>query len=146
VPVDQAADRPEVVPSADPGKLHEVSPKEMLVRFALGGSVSIVAGIIAKAVGARIGGVFLAFPAILPATLTIVQEKEGTRKADRNAIGAVLGAVALICFAAVGESQFGRLNSAVVLVLALLAWIGSSLLLYAALAVLRPDDCDQRRD
>lgn len=147
MPTDQATDdRPDVVPSVDLTKLRQVEPKELLVRFALGAAVSIVAAIISKALGARLGGVFLAFPAILPASLTFLQDKEGTRQADRDAIGAVLGGAALVVFAAVGESLFARHNSAVVLVAALGAWTVAVLVFYAALALLRPDDCDKHRD
>ena len=128
------------------GKLREVAPRELLVRFALGATVSIVAGIIAKVIGARIGGVFLAFPAILPASLTIVQSKEGTRRADRNAIGAVLGGAALVVFAVVGETFFTRQNPAAVLFAALGAWLFVSFLFYGLLALVRPDDCDKHGD
>jgi hypothetical protein len=141
-----AAANPDVWPSLDAGKLRKVAPKEVLVRFALGAAVSIMAGIIAKFVGARVGGMFLAFPAILPASLTIVQDKEGTRRADRDAIGAVLGGAALVAFASVGESLFTRQNAAAVLVAALGAWLLVSFLFYGLLAVIRPDDCDKRHD
>jgi hypothetical protein len=146
VDAERAAGNPDVWPSLDVGELRQVAPRELLVRFALGATVSIVAGIIAKFVGARIGGVFLAFPAILPASLTIVQDKEGTRRADRDAIGAVLGGAALVVFATVGESLFTRQNAAAVLVAALGAWLFAGFLFYALLAVVRPDDCDKRCD
>ena len=137
---------PDPIPSFHLDQLRKADPKELLVRFVLGAAVSVVAGIISKAVGARFGGMFLAFPAILPASLTIVQDEEGTRTADRDAIGAVLGGLALVVFAAVGESMFSRYNPAVVLATALGAWIGAALILYTCLALLRPDDCDKRKD
>ena len=68
----------------------------------------------------------LVFPAILPASLTIVRSKEGTRRADRNAIGAVLGGAALVVFAAVGESLLTRRNAAVVLMADLVGWVLAS--------------------
>jgi hypothetical protein len=128
------------------GHLRKVKPRDYLVRFIFGAAVSIAAGIIGKAISPRFGGLFLAFPAILPASLTLLEEKEGTRRADRNAIGAVLGGLALIVFAGVGEAGFGRLPAAVMLLLALAAWIAVSFGLYAVLAVLRPEDCDRNRD
>ena len=128
------------------GGLREVRPREMAVRFALGAVVSVVAGIISHVAGSRLGGVFLAFPAILPASLTILQEKEGTRDADRDAIGAVLGGLGLVVFAAVAESLFVRVNPVIVLGSALLAWTSAVMAFYAVLAVIRPDDCDVRRD
>lgn len=136
----------DVAPSADFAAVTKAAPRELLVRFALGAAASVIAGILAKALDARIGGLFLAFPAILPASLTIVQEKEGTRKADRDGIGAVLGGVALVVFGCVGEELFTRLNAAATLAACLGAWILASGLLYALLALVRPDDCDKRLD
>jgi uncharacterized membrane protein (GlpM family) len=118
----------------------------MAARFLLGALVSIVAAVLSKEVGTRFGGVFLAFPAILPASLTFVERSEGTRKAGRDAIGAVLGGLALVVFATIGESLFTRENSALVLVFALLGWLVAIAVLYVALAVFRPDDCDASKD
>lgn len=128
-----------VAPSVDLRKLGDATAKQMAVRFALGAGVSIVAGIISKAVGARFGGLFLAFPAILPASLTFVEDKENRGMADRDAMGAILGGLALVVFAAVGESMFHRRNSAVVLMLALMAWLVCSFVLYTVMALIRPD-------
>jgi uncharacterized membrane protein (GlpM family) len=129
-----------VKPRVDLRKVRDVKAGEMLIRFVLGATVSVVAAIISLAAGARLGGVFLAFPAILPASLTFVQDKEGTNKADRDAVGAVLGGLALLAFAAVGESMFGRHNGALVLVAALAAWLVSIAILYVAALLLRPDE------
>jgi hypothetical protein len=112
----------------------------------LGALISVSAGILGKTVGARFAGMFLAFPSILPASLTLIQEKEGTRRADRNAIGAVLGGVALVIFAGIGESAFGHLQAFVVLLLALAGWVVASLVLYGVLAFLRPETCDKSKD
>ena len=136
----------EVLPVFEPGEARRANMKEMMVRFALGAAVSILAGIVAKAEGARLGGVFLAFPAILPASLTFVEEEEGTRKASRDAIGAVLGGLALVVFAAVAESTLTRINSILALLAALLGWAAASAVLYAGLAAFRPDDCDISKD
>ncbi len=138
--------KPDVRPGLDLGKLRQVKPAELGVRFALGAAVSIVAGVIGKLVSPRFGGMFLAFPSILPASLTLLQEKEGTRRADRDAIGAVLGALALVVFACVGEAAFGSLPAALVLVLALAGWAVASFALYALLALLRPETCDRQQD
>jgi len=136
----------DVTPSLHPEGLRQIGSRELIVRFCLGAAVSVIAGIIAKAVGARFGGLFLAFPAILPASLTIIQEKGGTRRADRDASGAVLGACGLVVFAVVAESTFTRLNPAVVLVTSLAGWIVACGILYSLLALVRPDDCDKRQD
>lgn len=130
----------------DLGKVRQASPREMATRFALGAAVSIAAGIISKSSGARLGGVFLAFPAILPASLTFVQKKEGTRTADRDAVGAILGGLALVSFATVGESMFGRHVAPLVLLAALAAWLATSLALYAGLVLLSPERCHRKPD
>ena len=62
-----------------------------------------MAGLIAHAYGPEVGGIFLAFPAILPASLTLVARHRGREKAAEEARGAVFGAIALVGFAAVAS-------------------------------------------
>jgi len=138
--------RSPALPTLNPGEIRGLQPKEYLLRFALGAAISIVAGIIGKTVSARFGGAFLAFPSILPASLTLLEGKEGTRRAGRNAIGAVLGSLGLVVFAMIGEAAFGQLNPVVVLLLALAGWTVTSLALYVMLAFLRPESCDRTQD
>ena len=138
--------RANVRPGADLRKLRDVHLHEYAIRFVLGVAVSVTAGILSNAVGTRFGGAFLAFPAILPAGLTLVQKKEGTRTADRNAIGAVLGGVALIAFAGVGEFALGHVESYLAVALQLLTWMVVAFALYALLCVLQPDACDRNQD
>ena len=135
-----------VLPSAQLEKVHDVKAQEYLVRFMLGAVISVGAGLLSKMVGVRFAGAFLAFPAILPASLTLIQDKEGTRRADRNAIGAILGGVALVAFATIGEAAFVHIPPFVTLALAFGGWVFASLGLYALLAFLRPDMCDTRQD
>ncbi len=94
----------------------------------------------------RSGGTLLAFPAILPASLTLIQEEEGTSRADRDAISAIPGAVGLVIFAMVGEATFGRLEPALALALATLGWLVTAFLRYSLLAFLRPGTCDRAKD
>jgi len=70
----------------------------------------------------------------------LIQEKEGIRRADRNALGAVLGSVGLVVFAMVGEATFGRIEPFAALLLALAGWAVTSLVLYGLLAFL-PSPC-----
>ncbi|TMA76496.1 MAG: DUF3147 family protein [Deltaproteobacteria bacterium] len=58
-------------------------------------------GLVAREWGPSAGGLFLAFPAILPASLTLVARHDSRGDAADDARGAVLGAAALIVFAAV---------------------------------------------
>ena len=62
-----------------------------------------------------------AFPAILPATLTLLEQKHGTEDAVHDTRGAVLGAIGLVPFAVVAAVCFGRLIAAFVVALASLA-------------------------
>jgi uncharacterized protein DUF3147 len=83
----------------DWSKLSKSSPPELLIRFVFGGGIALVAAVAGTVFGARFGGLFLAFPAVLPATLTLIEKKEGTTKAWADASGGVLGAIGLAGFA-----------------------------------------------
>lgn len=86
---------------------------ELLLRFVLGGLVTAGAGILAKKLGPGFGGLFLAFPAILVCSVTLVEKHERERKqqkgmyglirgrmaAGADAAGAAMGSVGLIAFA-----------------------------------------------
>src|SRR3981081_3334245 len=79
--------------------------------------------------GAKAGGLFLAFPAVLPATLTLIERKEGTTKAWADASGGALGAVGLAAFALTAFTLL-RWNPVAALLLALMAWALVSVGLY----------------
>lgn len=104
----------------------------MAVRFAFGAAVSTIAGMISATAGPRAGGVFLAFPAILLASLTLVAKEEGLRTARDDARGAALGALGFVAFAVVCAASADVLNGWLVLVLATLAWAVVSLGAYLA--------------
>ncbi|MEU6743858.1 DUF3147 family protein [Streptosporangium sandarakinum] len=84
-----------------PRELGRTRPRDWLIRFAFGVGVSALAGVVATVAGPRFGGLFLAFPAILMASLTLVAKKESVRQARNEARGATFGAVGLFGFAAV---------------------------------------------
>ncbi len=106
------------------------------MRFAFGGAVTAIAGIIAKLYGPQIGGLFLAFPAIFPAAATLVQqhqerEKEragesgvmrGRMAAGADAAGTAMGTVGLMTFAAIVWLWLPNNDSRLVLCVATLAW------------------------
>jgi uncharacterized protein DUF3147 len=93
--------------------LRDTRWSEYLVRFVLGGAMTVVAGLIAARFGAVIGGLFLAFPAIFPASVTLVEkhvrerkENVGIRGAKRgrdaaalDAAGTAVGSIGLAAFA-----------------------------------------------
>lgn len=88
---------------------------EYVVRFVLGGSATVITGLIGTWYGPGIGGLFLAFPAMLCASATLLQSHERRRKKDAgldgqqrgkdaaalDATGAALGSIGLAAFAAV---------------------------------------------
>jgi hypothetical protein len=64
---------------------------EYAIRFVLGGAVTMLAGWIATEWGPMIGGLFLAFPAIFPASATLVEKHECERKENAGLRGAKRG-------------------------------------------------------
>ncbi|HET9847056.1 MAG TPA: DUF3147 family protein [Candidatus Dormibacteraeota bacterium] len=113
----------------DWSKIREVKPSELAIRFAFGIIVALVAGVLGTAVGPKFGGLFLAFPAILPASLTLIEKKEGMTKAWADASGGVLGALGMTAFALTAILLL-RWNPVVGLLLALVAWAVVSVGLY----------------
>jgi Protein of unknown function (DUF3147) len=59
--------QPLMIVQFKPSALGQTRWYEYLVRFLLGGAMTVVAGLIAARFGPVIGGLFLAFPAIFPA-------------------------------------------------------------------------------
>jgi hypothetical protein len=80
---------------------------------------------------------FLAFPAILPASLTLIRRKEGPDAAIHDLDGAIVGAAALGVFALVSAVGLRRFGAALVLPAALATWLGASLIAYAVVELLR---------
>lgn len=99
----------------DPSGLKQTKWHEYLLRFIAGGLTSLVAGMIAQKWGPGIGGLFLAFPAIFPASATLIEKHERQRKQNKglhgeergtdaaaiDALGTAIGSVGLIGFAAI---------------------------------------------
>ena len=103
--------------------LAKVAWWEWVLRFVFGGLVTVGTGIIAHGYGAAIGGLFVAFPAILPASLTLVTSHEGRKQAQQAARGARVGALALIAFAAVTAALVPHHGLLLTLTAATLAWL-----------------------
>ena len=133
-----AVSRPgEPLVGADPSKLSKIQPKDIAVRFGFGAAISLVAGLISLAAGATAGGMFLAFPAILPASLTLIEKKEGTEAALHDLEGTILGAAALGPFALVAGVGLRSASAALVLPAALATWLGASLIAYVVVESVR---------
>jgi hypothetical protein len=113
-------------------KLHE-----WLIRFVAGGAICVIAGLIASAYGPKLGGLFLAFPAIFPAGASLVEAHEkqhkarighdgtmrGRQIAALDAFGAAIGCIGLAGFGMFFWLWTPHASSVVSLVLATLAWL-----------------------
>ena len=117
---------------------------EYSLRFLFGGLISATAGIIAKKFGPEIGGLFLAFPAIFPASATLIEKHErekkerlglkGTKRAAQAvsvaAAGASIGTIGLAAFALVVWKTIPNHSPWLVLLGATLVWMTLSVLLW----------------
>ena len=113
---------------------------EYLIRFAFGSVVTVLAGLVARRYGPEIGGLFLAFPAIFPATATLIEkherqkkERAGKRGTERgreaagvDAAGAAMGSIGLMAFALVVWLRLPASRMSMVLIGATLAWFVTS--------------------
>lgn len=114
------------------------------VRFIFGGLITVAAGLIAKRFGPTVGGLFLAFPAIFPASATLVDKHEkekkaqvglhgrvrGRKAASLDARGSAMGSIGLIAFALIVWQVLGLVSAGVVLSAAVIAWFGVSISLW----------------
>jgi len=129
---------------ADFHAIHDVRSRELVLRFLFGGFVTVVAGLIAEKFGPKIGGLFLAFPAILPASITLVQKhtmrqqrKHGTRSRMRarkaaalDSFGAALGGVGLLTFALTTWQLLPHTPPWLALLVASIGWAASAFLVW----------------
>jgi len=104
---------------------------EYVLRFMFGGAVTVCTGLIARRYGPALGGLFLAFPAILPASLTLVKRHDGRACATDDARGARLGALALAAFAAVIAGTAERWPPVLSLGVATAMWLILAITLWA---------------
>lgn len=116
----------------DIGRLKEARASDYAIRFGFGAAIAIIAGLVSLLFGPKVGGLFLAFPAILPATLTLLEKKEGKTKACADASGGVIGAIGLAVFAVVAALLLRKLSPPLALGAALLAWTLVAIGLYFA--------------
>jgi hypothetical protein len=106
-----------------------------VLRFAVGGAVTVATGLVGKAAGPVIGGLFLSFPATFPVGLVMMERLENRavgpaarghrarRAALAEAVGATVGAVGLSAFALVVWRGSGKAAAATVLAGAGCAWV-----------------------
>jgi membrane protein YqaA with SNARE-associated domain len=125
---------------ADTSKLKQLDWWQFGIRFVLGGLITAVAGILAEKLGPAIGGLFLAFPAIFSASVTLVEKNERENKQKKgltgdergraaamlDAYGAALGSIALMLFAVLIWLQVTRHAPWRVLLEATAVWIAGA--------------------
>jgi hypothetical protein len=130
--------------SVNIGALRRTKWYEYAIRFSLGGTITVIAGLLAKKYGPVFGGLFLAFPAIFPASATLVEKHErqkkqragiaqttrGRQAAALDAAGAVSGSIGLAVFAAVLWKLLPIWNVGAVFVIASIAWLCVSITLW----------------
>jgi uncharacterized membrane protein (GlpM family) len=121
-------------PEARADKVRKAPTRDWIIRFAFGAGVSALAAIVTKVGGPAAGGLFLAFPAILLASLTLVAKEEGAHRAREDARGAALGALGLVGFGIVVWATTPRWPVWVTLVVATIAWAAISGLAYLLIA------------
>jgi hypothetical protein len=128
----------------DPSALKKTRWYEFGIRFLSGGLITAATGIIAKEFGPGVGGLFLAFPAIFPASATLIErhEKEkkeragiigstrGRKAAAVDAAGASIGSIGLLTFALLGKRFLVNHSPWLVLTGATGVWLAISLLLW----------------
>jgi hypothetical protein len=129
-----------MVIKADFSALKRTKWYEYAIRFVLGGLITAIAGMIAKSYGPVIGGLFLAFPAIFPAAVTLIAKHERQKKSERGlsgdrrgrgaaaveSAGAVMGSLGLTVFACITWLFLPGYNPILVLAGAMVAWIAAS--------------------
>jgi hypothetical protein len=117
---------------------------QFALRFLFGGLICVLAGIVAKQYGPGVGGLFMAFPAIFPASATLLENEEkekkeraglhgtirGRKVAGVDAAGAAMGSVGMIVFAAMVWKLLPTYSSPVVMLGATAAWFAVSVLIW----------------
>jgi hypothetical protein len=130
----------------DPSALPKTRWYEFAVRFLFGGLITAITGLIAKKFGPGVGGLFLAFPAIFPASTTLIEKHEkqnqnkeraglhgfvrGRRAAGVDAAGAAIGGVGLLVFAWLVKTLIVSHGTWPALTGATASWAAVSLLLW----------------
>ena len=128
----------------DLSSLRRTRLHEWALRFILGGAATLVAGLLAKYFGPVFGGLFLAFPAIICASATLIEKHERQKKARagfndvvraRQAAGldvggSEFGSVGLAAFALLAWKELPAHSPALILIASALLWLGVSTLLW----------------
>ena len=134
----------QMIVKIDLSSLKSTKPHEYAIRFLFGGLLTVLTGLIAKEYGPAIGGLFLAFPAIFPASVTLIEKHEKQRKrkagyegtnrsrsaASLESAGTSIGALALVFFAFILYRCLPVYSAWLILIIAGLAWLAFSSVLW----------------
>ena len=121
----------------DPSGLKQTKWHEYALRFVAGGSITVLAGMAGRKWGPGVGGLFLAFPAIFPASATLIEKHERKRKQQKgmnggrrgtdaaalDALGAAMGSIGLVAFAGVCWWLISRSAASLALAGATVIWM-----------------------
>lgn len=126
----------------DPERVRVAGWRPLALRFAFGAAMGLIAGVVTLLAGPAVGGVFLASPATLLASLTLVAREEGLHSARDECRGATCGAVGLIAFGLLTALGLGRLRwpATPTLVVATIGWALVSGLCYLVMRALIGDE------
>ncbi len=120
----------------DKRTIRETRWYEYGLRFLFGGAITAATGLLAREFGPVVAGLFLAFPAIFPATATLAEkhakekkQRQGLQGSHRGrevaaleAVGTALGSIALLPFAVVVWLFLPRHQTAIVIAGATCIW------------------------
>jgi hypothetical protein len=123
--------------SLDFSSLKGTHPRDYAIRFIFGGLITLLTGLIAQRYGPSIAGLFLAFPAIFPATATLIEKHERQRKQQVgldgtnrgraavavDAAGTALGTLGLLLFALFLWRFLPTHSAPLILITAAFIWI-----------------------
>lgn len=144
-----------MIVKANLAPVRSVHLRDLVLRFFFGGVATVVTGLIAHRFGPVVGGLFLAFPAIFPASISLIESHEIEQKrkigadgrlrgriaASMDAAGAVLGCIGLAVFALFLWRALPHYHPALLLPIDILIWLmlsGSLWLLRHRLRHLHP--------
>lgn len=126
----------------DPRRVRGAGWSALAVRFAFGAVMGLVAGVVTVVAGAVAGGIFLASPATLLASLTLVAREEGLHSARDEAAGATCGAMGLVAFGLLTAAGLGAWgwSAPLTLAVATVAWAVVAGLAYLVMRALTGDE------
>ncbi|MGB8541893.1 MAG: DUF3147 family protein [Candidatus Acidiferrales bacterium] len=136
--------------SVDFSSLRDAKWYQFALRFFFGGAICVLAGLIAEKYGPTVGGLFLAFPAIFPASATLLENEQKERKkkvglhgairgrkvAGVDAVGSSMGTIALMVFAAIVWKLLPDHPAGLILLGATIIWFAASVAIWRTRSLL----------